>query len=103
MLDRRGEHVSRVVQVALPAQVRRTCVESSTVPWNRGNIHPLRLGGTMKARTKEERQAVARRIFEALCEHYPDRYIALVEQPGNIGLTAAAEIADLGVAQDLPG
>ena len=43
----------------------------------------------MKARTKEERQAVARRIFEALCEHYPDRYIALVEQPGNIGLTAA--------------
>ena len=103
MLDRRGEHVSRVVQVAPPAQVRRTCVESSTVPWNRGNIHPLRLGGTMKARTKEERQAVARRIFEALCEHYPDRYIALVEQPGNIGLTAAVEIADLGVAQDLPG
>jgi len=103
MLDRRGEHVSRVVQVAPPAQVRRICVESSTVPWNRGNIHPLRLGGTMKARTKEERQAVARRIFEALCEHYPDRYIALVEQPGNIGLTAAAEIADLGVAQDLPG
>jgi hypothetical protein len=57
----------------------------------------------MKARTKEERQAVARRIFEALCEHYPDRYIALVEQPGNIGLTAAVEIADLGVAQDPPG
>ena len=60
----------------------------------------------MKARTKEERQAVARRIFEALCKHYPDRYIALVEQPGNIGLTSAAaqsEIADLGVAQDPPG
>ena len=103
MLDRRGEHVSRVVQVAPPAQVRRTCVEFLTVPWNRGNIHPLRLGGTMKARTKEERQAVARQIFEALCEHYPDRYIALVEQPGNIGLTAAVEIADLGVAQDPPG
>jgi hypothetical protein len=57
----------------------------------------------MKARTKEERQAVARQIFEALWEHYPDRYIALVEQPGNIGLTAAVEIADLGVAQDPPG
>ena len=57
----------------------------------------------MKARTKEERQAVARRIFEALCEHYPDRYIALVEQQGNASLTATAaqsEIADLGEAPD---
>jgi len=57
----------------------------------------------MKARTKEERQAVARRIFEALCEHYPDRYIALVEQQGNTGLTATAahsEIADLGETRD---
>ena len=42
----------------------------------------------MKARTKEERQAVARRIFEALCERYPDRYIALVVQQGNASLTA---------------
>jgi hypothetical protein len=31
----------------------------------------------MKKRTKEERQAVARRIFEALCTQYPDRYIVL--------------------------
>jgi hypothetical protein len=57
----------------------------------------------MKALTKEERRAVARRIFEALCEHYPGRYIALVEQSGNAGLTATAargEITDLGVAQD---
>ena len=57
----------------------------------------------MKARTKEERQAVARRIFEALCEHYPDRYIALFEKPGNAGVTptaAQSEIADLGVARD---
>ena len=59
----------------------------------------------MKALTKEEGQAVARRIFKALCEHYPDRYIALVDQPGNAGLTAAAaqgpsEIADLGVVRD---
>jgi hypothetical protein len=34
-------------------------------------------------RTREERQAIARRIFEALCKHYPDRYVALVEQPGS--------------------
>jgi hypothetical protein len=57
----------------------------------------------MTALTKEEQQAVARRIFEALCERYPDRYIALIEQPGNAGLTATAaqsEIADLGVTQD---
>jgi hypothetical protein len=35
--------------------------------------------------------------------HYPDRHIALVEQSGNVGLTATvaqSEIADLGVAQD---
>ena len=56
----------------------------------------------MKSLTKEERRAVARRIFEALCEHYPDRYIALDEQPVNVDVTAAAaqsasEIADLGV------
>lgn len=62
----------------------------------------------MKSLTKEERQAVARRIFEALCERYPDRYIALVEQPGNAGVTpttaqSTTEIADLGVVQNSPG
>jgi hypothetical protein len=25
----------------------------------------------------------SRRIFEALCERYPDRYVVLVEQPGS--------------------
>jgi hypothetical protein len=30
----------------------------------------------------EERRAVARRVFAALCAHYPERYVALVEQPG---------------------
>jgi hypothetical protein len=40
-----------------------------------------------KTLTMEERCAVARRLFEALCEHYPDRYIALVEQPGNANPT----------------
>ena len=35
--------------------------------------------------TKEERLAVGRRIFEALCEHYPDHYyIALIEQQGKM-------------------
>ena len=62
----------------------------------------------MKALTKEERRAVARRIFAALCERYPDRYIALVEQPGNAGVTPTAaqstnEITDLGRVQDSPG
>jgi hypothetical protein len=33
-------------------------------------------------RSIEERRAVARRVFEALCERYPDRYIAFVERPG---------------------
>jgi len=62
----------------------------------------------MKTLRKEEQRAVARRIFEALCERYPDRYIALVEQPGNAGVTPTAaqstsEIADLGVVRDSPG
>jgi hypothetical protein len=36
-------------------------------------------------------RAVARRIFAALCERYPNRYVALVEQPGNASLAAAAQ------------
>jgi hypothetical protein len=37
----------------------------------------------MKARlTQDERRAIARRVFAALCALYPDSYIALVEQPG---------------------
>ena len=41
--------------------------------------------------TKEERQVVARRIYEALCAQYPDRYIALVEQPGSPEVSATAD------------
>jgi hypothetical protein len=37
----------------------------------------------MASLTKEERQTVARRVFEALCAHYPDRHIVLVEKPGS--------------------
>ena len=32
--------------------------------------------------SKDERRAVAQRIFAALCAHYPDRHIALFEQRG---------------------
>jgi hypothetical protein len=59
----------------------------------------------MKALTTDERLAVARRVFETLCEHYTDRYIALVEQPGNAVLTAtpAQSEIDLGVAPNSGG
>ena len=33
---------------------------------------------------RRERLQVGRRIFEALCEHYPDHYIALIEQRGKM-------------------
>ena len=36
----------------------------------------------MPSLTIEERRVVARRVFAALCAHYPERYVALVEQPG---------------------
>jgi hypothetical protein len=37
----------------------------------------------MKPRlTREERNDVARLIFEALCAQYPDRHFALAEQRG---------------------
>jgi hypothetical protein len=35
----------------------------------------------MTSLTIDERRAVARRVFAALCAHYPERYVALVEQP----------------------
>ena len=31
--------------------------------------------------SRDERRAVAQRIFAALCAHYPDRHIALFERP----------------------
>ena len=36
----------------------------------------------MSSLTIEQRRAVARRLFAALCAHYPNRYVALFEQPG---------------------
>jgi hypothetical protein len=40
----------------------------------------------MKALTKEERRVVARRLFEALRVHYPNRYISLIERPASTKL-----------------
>ena len=36
----------------------------------------------MTSLTIEERRTVARRVFAALCARYPERFVALVEQPG---------------------
>jgi hypothetical protein len=30
----------------------------------------------------EERRAIAQRLFDALCVQFPDKYIALIQQPG---------------------
>jgi len=35
----------------------------------------------MKSQADDDRRPIARRIFAALCARYPDRYIALIEQP----------------------
>jgi hypothetical protein len=40
------------------------------------------LGLGVRMRSIEERRAVARRVFETLCERYPDRYITFIERPG---------------------
>jgi hypothetical protein len=34
---------------------------------------------TQRAADCEDRHVVARRLFEALCAHYPDKYIALIQ------------------------
>jgi hypothetical protein len=54
-------------------------------------LSECQVGGlAMGSLTIEERRLVARRLFEALCAHYPDRYIALIEQPGSPKSTATA-------------
>ena len=52
---------------------------------------------TQEART-ERRRLVARRVFEALCAQYPEKYIALV-QPGD---ATDQQIVDVVTAQS-PG
>ena len=49
---------------------------------------------TQEAKT-ERRRLVARRVFEALCGQYPEKYVALV-QPGD---AADQRIVDLTAAQ----
>jgi hypothetical protein len=39
-------------------------------------------GLAMSSLTVEQRRAVARRLFAALCSYYPNHYVALFEQPG---------------------
>jgi hypothetical protein len=51
----------------------------------------------MTSLTIEERRAVARRVFAALCAHYPERYVALVEQPGP---NPTATFIDCSMADD---
>ena len=53
----------------------------------------------MTSLTIEERRAVARRVFAALCTHYPERYVALVEQPGPN--PTATTFVDCSTADDL--
>jgi hypothetical protein len=52
----------------------------------------------MTSLTKQERRAVARRVYAALCAHYPERYVALVEQPGPN--PTATTIVDCSMADD---
>ena len=52
----------------------------------------------MSARlSKDERRAVAQRIFAALCAHYPDRYIALFERP-QVGTGSPQQVLTTSVA-----
>jgi hypothetical protein len=52
----------------------------------------------MSSFTIEQRRAVARRLFAALCAHYPNRYVALVEQPGPNPI--ATTFVDCSMADD---
>ena len=52
----------------------------------------------MASLTIEERRAVARRVYAALCAHYPERYVALVEQP--VPNPTAITFVDCSVAEN---
>jgi hypothetical protein len=51
---------------------------------------------TQRAADCEDRRVVARRLFEALCTHYPDKYIALI-QPRDVANEPAPPEAGLAV------
>jgi hypothetical protein len=48
--------------------------------------------------SKDERRAVAQRIFAALCVRYPDRHIALFERPQADISSAERVVANTAVA-----
>jgi hypothetical protein len=56
----------------------------------------------MSSLTIEQRRAVARRLFAALCAHYPGRYVALVEQPGPNPIALLSLIAAWLMSQPWP-
>jgi hypothetical protein len=51
--------------------------------------------------SKDERRAVAQRIFAALCAHCPDRYIALFECP-QVGISLPERALTASVASSRP-
>ena len=51
---------------------------------------------TQRAADCEDRRVVARRLFEALCAHYPDKYIALI-QPRDVANEPSPAEAGLAV------
>jgi hypothetical protein len=53
--------------------------------------------------SKDERRAVAQRIFTALCAHYPDRHIALFERPQADISSAERVVANTAVAPSAGG
>jgi hypothetical protein len=78
----RSEQVPRLIPPEIFEPIGRQlriphCVLNILVP-HPGPGSPV--GGAHGSLTKEERLFVARRIFEALCAHYPGRYIALVDR-----------------------
>ena len=53
--------------------------------------------------SKDARRAVAQRIFAALCAHYPDRHIALIERPQADISSAERVVANAAVAPPARG
>ena len=78
-------------------QMGRENVEFLTVGRSSALVQVSSRGTCDDIATIEERRAVARRVFAALCAHYPERYVALVEQPGP---NPTATFIDCSMADD---
>jgi hypothetical protein len=62
--------------------IRRNRVKLWTIPRNRATLRKIGDGAKqMEQLAKDDPSYIARRLFNALCERFPDRYIALIEQP----------------------